>query len=41
MSLDPAQTLVEKNLSGLGLKLNNSGKKNCTFSIEEIKKDPK
>ena len=39
MTVNPQQNAVEKNLHGLGFKLQNSGKKNCSFKTELLSKD--
>jgi hypothetical protein len=40
MSIEPQQTLVEKNLIGLGFDLQRAGKKDCSFNIRQMQKDP-
>ena len=39
MSVDPKNTLVEKNLNGLGFKIENAGTKNSVIKINEYKED--
>ena len=39
MSVEPKNTLVEKNLNGLGFKIQNAGTKNSVIKIDEYKED--